>query len=133
MPTDYTLPVRQSVVEHLKATLATVPAAQVWGEFIPTNPAYPLVWLDPSTTLPYEAQGYDGSEHNLVLHVFAAGPATDEALAIAAEIVEVMEQYTAPGGTGIVDCQWANTTLLRDPANPDVWHVPVAFNVTVAG
>lgn len=126
MSVDYTLEVRRAVVSHLIAGVTLVPAAQIYGEFVTANPPWPFIHYS-SSTLPWEATCYDGSQVNADIHVFANGPSTDQAASIAAEVVRVME--TLPAG----EVQWlGNIGPLRDDAGPDKWHIVVQFRIVWA-
>lgn len=121
--TDYTLAVRRSVVSRLKAEMTALPAASVYGEFVPANPSWPFIRYS-STTLPWEATCYKGSQVNFDVHVFTSGPSTDQAANIAAEVVRVLEA---------ADMDWlGNIGPLRDEG-PDKWHIVVQFRTIEVG
>lgn len=123
MSADYTLAVRRAVVGHLNANVTLVPAARIYGEYVVANPTWPFLRYS-STTLPWEATCYDGSQVNADIHVFANGPSTDQAANIAAEVVRVMETLSAG------EVQWlGNIGPLRDDAGPDKWHIVVQFRI----
>lgn len=137
MPTDYALEVRKSAVTHLKGyapLTARVSAGSIWGEEVPSDQAWPFIRYGLPVTLPFEATGWDGSEHDLTWHAFANGPFTDAVDQIAALVVEAMETWSAPSGTGIVAAEWRGTTILRDsgPDEQSKYHAVIRFDVAVA-
>lgn len=119
---DFTLPVRQAIVARLKAQMTTLPADSIYGEYVPANPAWPFIRYS-SSTLPWEATCYDGSQVSASVHVFTSGPSTDEALRIAAEVVSVLEGL--PAG----EAQWTGNIGPLTDEGPDKWHVVVNFRV----
>lgn len=120
MAIDYTLAVRRAVVGHLISNVTLVPAANIYGEFVVANPSWPFIRYS-SSTLPWEATCYDGSQVAADIHVFANGPSTDQAANIAAEVVRVMD--TLPGADWV-----GNIGPLRDEG-PDKWHIVVQFRI----
>lgn len=122
MARDYTLEVRQAVVSRLKQQMTTLPAASIHGERVPANPSWPFIRYS-STTLPWEASCYDGSQVSVSVHVFTSGPSTDEAARIAAEVVEVLEGL--PAG----DATWTGNIGPITDEGPDKWHIVVGFRV----
>lgn len=123
MAIDYTLAVRQAVVTHLISDMTLLPAANIYGEFVKANPPWPFIRYS-SSTLPWEATCYDGSQVAADIHVFANGPSTDQAANIAAEVVRVMDSLPGAG-----EVQWVgNIGPLRDEG-PDKWHIVVQFRI----
>lgn len=138
MPTDNTLAVRQAVVAHLKAApslTALISASRIYGEQPPADPDWPFIRYGLAVTLPYEAQGWSGSEHAIDIHAFANGPYTDAVLAIAKQVQRAMDTLAAPGDTGIVALEWTGMNVVRDspPTQAAKYHAIINFTVTVAG
>lgn len=131
MGTDYTLQVRQSVVAHLRSyapLTALIAQARIYGEQTPADVQWPFIRYG-STTLPFEATCWSGSQQNVDIHVFANGPFTDAVLRASAQVVEAMKTWSMPG---IVDAEWlGNIGPLTDDAGPDKYHVVVQFRLTV--
>lgn len=119
MPTDYTLEVRQAVVGHLTQQLTGV---DVYGEFVPANPSWPFIRYS-STTLPWEATCYSGSQVAADVHVFANGPSTDQAATIAAEVVQAMGSLVAG------EVEWVGNIGPLPDEGPDKWHIVVQFRI----
>lgn len=120
---DFTLEVRQAAVARLIAQMTTLPAANIYGEYVPANPPWPFIRYS-SSTLPWEATCYKGSQVSVSVHVFTSGPSTDEALRIAAEVVSVLEGL--PAG----EAEWTGNIGPLPDEGPDKWHVIVNFRVT---
>lgn len=116
---DYTLEVRQAVVGHLTANMTGV---NVYGEQPPANPPWPFIRYS-SSTLPWEATCYDGSQVNADVHVFADGPFTDQAATIAAEVVRVMGSLVAG------EVEWLGNIGPLPDEGPDKWHIVVQFRI----
>ena len=135
MPTDYTLQVRQAVVAHLRSYAPLtdlISQSRIYGEQTPADVQWPFIRYG-STTLPFEATCWSGSQQNVDIHVFANGPFTDAVLRASAQVVAAMESWAPPAGTGIVDAEWlGNIGPLTDDAGPDKYHVVVQFRLTVA-
>lgn len=138
MPTDYSLEVRQSIVARLKAFAALtslVSANSIYGEETAADPKWPFIRYGLSDAAPFEATGWDGSEHDVAIHAFANGPYTDAIEAIARQVVEAMKAWQAPAGTGIVSAEWIGKTVIRDspPEQKAKYHAIIRFTIAVAG
>lgn len=124
MPTDNTLAVRKAVVRHLKndADLtALVSSASIYGEEPPSELKWPFIRLGFIITSPFEAQGWDGSEHRLTIHAFCHGPFTDATIRVNAAIVDAMKSFQVPE-LGIVDLQWRGSEIVRDTDEASAFH-----------
>jgi len=118
---DLTLDARRSIVGHLAGAVG----ADVYGEFTPSDVAWPFVRYG-GTTVPYEDSCSDGVTLLVSLHVFANGPATDGVLTLARQIVERMESWS--GG----DATWTgNVGPLADNPEASKWHVVVQYSVVM--
>lgn len=138
MPTDYGTDVRRSIVTHLQGfapLTSRVAAASIFGEWAGSDPEWPFIRYGLQENLPFEATGWDGSEHEVTIHAFANGdPGTSSIGAIAAQVVEAMKTWEAPIGLGIVTAEWAGTNVLRDSPAPEEskYHAVIRFAVAVA-
>lgn len=134
MSTDHSLRLRQEIVAHLKSyapLTALVASSSIHGEFVKADPAWPFIRYS-STTLPFEATCWSGSQHLVTIHVFANGPFTDSVLRIAAQVVEAMKAFHPEGE---IEVEWTGTPgPLNDspPGETAKYHAPVQFTVTVA-
>lgn len=132
MPTDFTLPVRQSVVAHLKADAAVtalVSASRIYGEESPIQPEYPFIRYGLPFSAPYEATCWDGSTHRVTIHVFARGPFTDAAARIAKAVVASIDTLDL-GALSLVDSEWVGNTWFRDTDETSLYHVVCEFDLT---
>lgn len=139
MATDYSLEVRRSVVAHLKSfgpLTALVSAARIYGEKQPVDAAWPFVRYGLSEAAPFDATGWDGSEHDVAIHAFANGPYTDAIEGISKQIIEAMKVWPGVPGTGIVSAEWIGPkTIVRDspPEQEAKYHSIIRFAIAVAG
>lgn len=136
MPTDYSLEVRRSVVACLQGyapLTGLVSANRIFGEYA-KNPTWPFIRYGLPITEGFEATGWDGSEHDVTIHVFFNGPTTDQVDGAAKQVVEAMKGWQSPVGTGIVTAEWAGTQVLRDSPEDQAakYHAVIRFAIAVA-
>jgi hypothetical protein len=136
MPTNNTLAVRKAVVAYLKAyapLTALIAADHIHGERAKATPPWPFILLSPVDAEPFEAQGWDGSEHRISIHAYVHGTSgfTDEVIKANAAIVEAMSGVSA-AGLGTVDLQWVSSGYFRDTDEQNGWHGVNLFDWTVA-
>lgn len=138
MPIDYGLQVRQSIVTHLQGfapLTALVAAASIYGEYAGATPAWPFIRYGLPDDGPFEATGWDGSEHAVAIHAFANGdPGGNSIRNISKQVVAALATWQGPTGLGIVQGEWDRTIVLRDsPAQEEnKYHAVITFNVAVA-
>lgn len=126
---DLSLEIRRAIVAHLKAdatVTALVPANRIYGEFAASD-QFPFIRMGYSATAQYEAQGWDGSEGDFAIHIFAGGPGTDAILTIAKRVVASMTAF-APASIEGAYADWLRTDVVPDEV-PQKLHAIVVFAV----
>ncbi len=133
MANDLSLDLRKAVLAHLRGdagVLALVAANRIFGE-VP-DPSLTLsgsfIRLGYQDAASFEATGWDGSETDLSVHAFAAGPSTDGTSAISQAVIAAMETF-APAGIDGVWSHWLRTIYLADEV-PDRQHAIIIFKIT---
>jgi hypothetical protein len=138
MPTDYGLEVRQSIITHLQGYVpltALVSASRIFGEYAGATPTWPFIRYGLPDDAPFEATGWDGSEHAVTIHAFVNGdPGGDQVRRVAKQVVAAMQTWTGPTGLGIVTAEWERTNVLRDSPQQEEnkYHAAILFAVAVA-
>lgn len=132
MPADHALEMRQAIVKRMRETGSAVQVicdARIYGEQPPAEPLKPFVRYGVPVTLPYEASGWDGSEHSIVVHGFTGGSKdTDDINALAKAISATLENSELNlGSLGLVGIDWRGTEILRDGEG---YHAVVRFSAT---
>ena len=132
MPTDLSLPVRKAIVAHLRAATGVtnlVPSARIFPEFRhdQADGTWPFIRMGHADATPFEATGWNGSEQDFDVHVFARGPGTDDVLTISAAVIEAMKSF-APGSIDGAWADWLRTIVLPDE-KPEELHARVTFHV----
>lgn len=119
------LATREALVQFLAATAPVtdlVPANSIHGERTPDNRTFPLVRVQPPSSIPFRMACYNGEEISVSISAFADGPAMDNATAIGGAI-----RLALDGGVLEVDgvqmsVLWTGGNVVADPADPDRWH-----------
>jgi len=130
---DWSLEVRRAFVANLRGAAgvtALVSAGYIFGEFVVADiPAdQPFIRMGYSAGDQFEATGWDGSEHDFTVHVFAPGPSTDAVLTIANAVIAAAENMTVGGIDGF-SADWVRTITLPDEVAERL-HAVVTFSVT---
>lgn len=126
---DLSLEIRRAIVAHLRAdatVTALVPAARIYGEFAVSD-VFPFIRMGYPATAQFEATGWDGSEADFAIHVFADGPGTDAVLTIAKRVVASMTNF-APASIDGAFADWLRTDVVPDVV-PEKLHAIVVFRV----
>jgi hypothetical protein len=130
MASDPTLPLRQAVIQRLRADpdlIAIVPASRVYGERSPSELTWPFVRYGQSLI------GQAGG--TLPIHIFSKQNFTDETAEIADAIVESLDDASLDLGDGRkAVLKWpeqGGTQIIADGAEADAWHGIVRFEVTI--
>lgn len=130
-PIDFSLPVRQAVVAHLKSyapLTALVSAARIWGEQPKGDPEWPFIKLGFQISTPWMATRLSGSGHMFSIDAFVRGPFTDDAYKVAAAIVAGMQTLTIPT-LDLRDLQWTGTTPLREGDEANDYHMVIGYSL----
>ncbi len=134
MPTDMSLEIRESVVNHLRgyAPLVTAmgAATKINGTLVPANMARPFTRYELPDSTPYEATCYSGSEGLVRISVFTEGPTERPCAAICKLIVEAMASFVMQGTAMAIDCQWRRTNIRYDTGENQHLHGMVDFDIT---
>lgn len=135
MPADNWLETRKATVAALTAAAPIanlVPAHKIWGEVPPANIGWPFIRIGFPITTPFEATGWDGSQHRLTVHCFAKGEDTGDVSKIAKAVAAIVQGLVMPDALAIIDLQWTSTVLMRDTDEANAFHAAVQFDITVA-
>lgn len=119
------LATREAVVQFLAATAgvtALVSPGSIFGERTPDGRTFPLVRVQPPSSVPFRMSQYNGEEINFSVSAFADGPSMDGACAIGGAIKEALDGaiLTVDGETLAVT--WTGGNVVVDGADPDRWH-----------
>lgn len=131
MASDHTLIMRQAIVQRLQAAapvLALVPSLSIYGEQPPAAPTWPFIRYGMPTTQEYESSCGDGSEHDIMIDVFAHGPGMDLCTKICAAVAASLENAPlAVEPLQLVSIDWRGTQVIRDGAEMSAYHGMVRF------
>lgn len=135
MPVDHSLALRKALVTHLRnvsacpAVVALV-AQRTYGDQTPPTPEFPFIRVEKREVLPYEATGWDGSEHPVQISAFAKGPGEDAISELAKAISDSLDNSGLPlEPLGLVSIDWQGTQTIRDGAEPGAYHAILRFSV----
>lgn len=135
MAADHSLALREAIVAYLRAApqVAAIVDARVYGEQPPAVPEWPFIRYGLPTMEAYEASGWAGATHDVVLHCFAKGPGMDAVGVLNKAVVDVLDGVdVAPAGTMAVQFEWQSTQVIRDTDEAGAYHGIVSFTVTTA-
>lgn len=129
MAADHGLEMRQAIVKRLRGVGTPTRAIcgdRIFGEQPPSEPIKPFIRYGFPVTSSYEASGWDGSSHNIVVHGFTDGTHdTDEISALAKAISQTLENSELDlGSLGLLGIDWLGTEILPDGAG---YHAVVRF------
>lgn len=128
---DHSLQMRRAMVAKLRADaplLALVPAARIFGEETPSSPVWPFIRYGFSPVTTFETSCGRGSEHDIVLHVFALGPGTDETAEICAAVVAALSDSALPiDPIQLQSLDWVRTEIIRDTDEASAYHGILTF------
>ena len=118
MPIDHSEEIKTAIIAALKADGAV---AEIVGQRVydrpPAEPPWPFIRYGAPILGPYEASGWDGSDHDITIHTFAEGPDTKSVNALNKAVVAALDGFSntdiADGPTAI-DVQWVSTQVIRD-------------------
>lgn len=131
---DHVLALREAVVSHLlgNAAVQALVGERVYGEEVPATPVWPFVRYGLPTGANYEASGWDGKDHDLMLHAFAHGPGMDKCSELASAIETAMlEDSGLPlVGVGLVGISFVRTQIIRDSDEAGAYHAIIQFTAT---
>lgn len=134
MASDHTLTMREAIVQKLQAAAvvtALVPSASIYGEQPPAAPSWPFIRYGMPTTTAYESSCGDGSEHDIMIDVFAHGPGMDTcAKACAAVAMALDNAALAVDPLGLLGIDYVSTQIIRDGAEMSAYHGMVRFSAT---
>ncbi len=126
---DLTLPLRQAIVEILKADpglTSIVPPDSINGERAEAKPSFPFTR--------YGVTDSRQSSIDIPIHAFSKSDFTDEVAAMNAAIVECLSgrhgRTIALDGGRRVYLTWASSTVIPASAENGVWHGINRFSAT---
>ncbi len=130
-PIDFSLPIRQAVVAHLKADAPLtnlVAADHIYGEQPKGEPQWPFIRIGFQTPSPWMATRLSGSSNAFSIDAFSKGPFTDRIYEIAAAVVAAMQNLTIPT-LDLRDLQWTGTNYLRDTDEANAYHAVIGYSL----
>lgn len=131
MAYDHTLTMREAIVQKLQAAApvtALIPPESIYGEQPPAAPAWPFIRYGMPTTTQYESSCGEGSEHDIMIDVFAYGPGMDMCAKICAAVGMALDNASlAIDPLGLVSIDWTGSQIIRDGAEMSAYHGMVRF------
>lgn len=138
MARDTSLPLRQAVIETLRADddlVALVPEERNYGMRTPASSDWPFTRYGSSDALPFRAQCTDGAAISFTIHSFSKQQFEDEAATINAAVSAALDGATlALGGDfeATAHIKWTGSQIIPDAAEAAAWHGINRFEATVA-
>ena len=133
MGVDLTLPLRQSIVVHLRADPAVVAIVgqRVFGERVASEDlVWPFIRYGFDTADQFVAQGIDGVSVDVTLHTFSKADSTDNVKALNAVVIESLDDAQLVLDDGYAfDMTFVQVQTLPD--GPDGFHGVVRFTALI--
>jgi hypothetical protein len=127
---DHSLALRQAVIAALRtnAPLAALVGQAVY-ERVPNPVTWPYLRYGVDILSPYEATGTSGGDLALTIHVFAKGPASDQARQIVRAVHVALDGARLALFSGfLIDIAFTGSQLLEDQSEPNAYHGIVQFD-----
>jgi hypothetical protein len=132
MARDYSLPLREAIVTHLKDdTIVTTkqPAAQIYGLRQPAQTAWPFTRYGS----PDSRSVGMGTDSSITLHSFTKGAFEDECAEIVAALVESLDgKVLVLSGGERAHVTWRDSQIIPDAAEANAWHGLARFDARIA-
>lgn len=131
---DLSTPIRKAIVTALRADaalLALVPAERIYGRKSPADSPYPFTRYGTPILEPFRASCINGTGGEVTIHAFAEGSSEDAADAIAAAIVDRLDDAVLPIGEDgeTANLRWTGGQTVPDIDEPTIWHAYRTFAV----
>lgn len=138
---DHSEELAKAVVAELKQSpdVAAIVDTRVYTDLPGRNTGWPFIHLGLPTFGPYEASGWNGSEHDLTVHTFAKQVGnvlgTTAISRLNRAVIATLNNASLPLAPGV---DWASIDLVddlsavqvvRDPVEPGACHGIIRFNV----
>jgi len=132
---DHSLAMRRAVVQHLlQGSVSGMVGGRIYGEEAPENSELPFIRYGLPVTTPYESSCGRGSQHSIVVHVFAQGPYTDLVASIASAVVSSLDDSSLPvDPLRLLGISWTGTRIIRDTAEMSSYHAIVSLTAQTIG
>lgn len=132
MPRDLRLPLREAVVQRLRASTALtalVPANAIHGERVPARQSKPYIALSRSDVEAFDAQGIKGGRVPIRVNVFADGEDSGPINKISATVVDVLDDAQLNLDEGwCLDVTYVRTASVPTGAETTKWQDQITFS-----
>lgn len=128
---NHALELRRAVVQALRAAPAVtsrVRPQDIYGEEVPSDPAWPFIRYGFPDQMLYESSCRSGEEQEFSVDVFAEGPGMDAVTEIASAVRDVLDNADLSLATlRLQSLDYRNTLVLRDSPESTNYHAVVRF------
>jgi hypothetical protein len=124
---------RRAVIERLRASpdVFAIVGDRVHSE-PPQNVTWPFIRYGLPLTAAFEASCWEGSEHDLTVHVFAKGDGGEDVCEnLAAAVVTALDDFEL-ANVDLIGIEWINTQVVRDTEEASAYHGIIRFTATTA-
>lgn len=122
---EMVLATREAVVQFLAGNSLVgllVAAGSIHGERVPDNRTFPMVIVQPPSSIPFRTSCHNGEQVIFNISAFAGGPSMDDAAEIGGVIKSVLDGATLTIDGVKTSVIWTGGNIIRDAADPDLWH-----------
>lgn len=142
MGRDTSLPLRQAVIETLRADTALIALGEpalsddrIYGMRAPSKLTWPFVRYGAVDSLPYKSQCTDGAVIGFTVHSFSKADFEDECAGINAALVTALDGRSIDLDAdfeAMAHIRWVGSQIIPDAAEANAWHGVNRFEATVA-
>lgn len=125
-------PVREAILERLRATpeIVAIVGERIF-DYVPDEPGYPLIRVETSSSVPFEATGISGSEISTQVSSFVKGYGPQASEELDRLIVETLDEAPLALSNGyLIDLVHEQTLVLEDQDERGVYQGVHQFTAT---